>query len=67
VLTAGISIGGIIAAIKFLGDKFDDFKLETKEHFNRLETKQDKHNNLIERMVKVEESTKSAHRRIDGI
>lgn len=32
-----------------------------------LEKKQDKHNNLIERMVVVEQSVKSAHHRIDGI
>ncbi len=32
-----------------------------------LEAKQDKHNNLIERMVRVEDSTKSAHHRIDEI
>ena len=32
-----------------------------------LEKKQDKHNNLIERMYKVEESTKSAHKRIDEL
>ena len=28
-------------------------RLEFKEHFDRLEAKQDKHNNLIERMVVV--------------
>ena len=27
----------------------------------------DKHNNLVERMAIVEQSTKSAHKRIDGI
>lgn len=32
-----------------------------------LEKKQDKHNNLIERMVVVEQSVKSAHHRIDDI
>lgn len=32
-----------------------------------IEQKQDKHNGLIERMTKVEESSKSAHHRIDGI
>nr|DAV17981.1 MAG TPA: hemolysin [Caudoviricetes sp.] len=40
-------------------------RLEFKEHFDRLESKQDKHNNLIERMVVVEQSCKSAHHRID--
>ena len=34
---------------------------------NYLEKKMDKHNNLIERMTKVEESTKSAHHRVDEI
>lgn len=37
------------------------------EKLNTLEKKQDKHNNLIERMVRVEDSTKSAHHRIDGL
>ncbi len=31
-----------------------------------LETKQDKHNGLIERMVVVEQACKSAHHRIDS-
>ncbi len=34
---------------------------------DQLEKKVDKHNGLVERMVKVEESTKSAHHRIDDI
>lgn len=32
-----------------------------------LEKKMDKHNNLIERMTIVEQSSKSAHKRLDGI
>lgn len=32
-----------------------------------LEKKVEKHNNLIERMYKVEESVKSAHKRLDGL
>lgn len=32
-----------------------------------IEEKQNKHNNLIERMVTVEQSVKSAHHRIDQI
>ena len=36
-----------------------------EQQIKRLEEKQDKHNNLVERMVKVEESTKSAHKRLD--
>ena len=38
-----------------------------EEKLTTLEKKQDKHNNLIERMVRVEDSAKSAHHRIDGL
>ena len=34
---------------------------------NELEAKVMKHNNLIERMVAVEDSTKAAHHRIDEL
>jgi len=34
---------------------------------NTLEKKVEKHNSMIERMYKVEESVKSAHKRIDGM
>lgn len=34
---------------------------------DQLEEKVTKHNNLVERMVAVEQSTKSAHHRIDEI
>jgi len=33
----------------------------------QLEKKVEKHNNLVERMVTVEQSTKSAHHRIDDL
>ncbi|MBR1775932.1 hypothetical protein IJ750_02520 [bacterium] len=56
VLSAGIFIGGLSMSIKFI-----------EKQIKRLEDKQDKHNNLIERMVKVEESTRSAHKRLDSI
>lgn len=40
---------------------------DVKGDITTLSTRVDKHNNLIERMVVVEESTKSAHHRIDGL
>ena len=55
-MTAGIFIGGLAMSIKFI-----------EKQIKRLEEKQDKHNCLIERMVKVEERAKSAHKRIDKI
>lgn len=38
-----------------------------EEKVNELGIKQDKHNCLIERMVRVEDSAKSAHHRLDKI
>ena len=38
-----------------------------KEEINTLSNRVDKHNNLVERMAKVEDSTKSAHHRIDHL
>lgn len=37
-----------------------------EEKLNSIEKKQDKHNNLIERMVKAEDSVKSAHIRLNA-
>ena len=53
-VSAGIFIGGLATSIKFI-----------EGQIKRLEIKQDKHNNLIERMAIVEQSVKSAHKRID--
>lgn len=54
IISAGIAIGSYTKSLKYI-----------EEHINRLEEKQDKHNSLIERMVAVEQSVKSAHHRID--
>ncbi len=48
-------------------EKIKENQEHTKEHIKRLEEKQDKHNNLIERMVRVEDSAKSAHKRLDDL
>lgn len=50
------SFGGIMAA-----NRLTTYRLE------QLEEKVKKHNNLVERMAIVEQSTKSAHHRIDEI
>lgn len=66
-LTTGniITIGGYLISF---GVVFGMVKTELRsltKQIDRLEKKQDKHNGLIERMVVVEQSTKSAHHRID--
>lgn len=52
---------------EFFSEKIRDIKDDFKEQLNRVENKQDKHNNLIERITLVESSTNSAHKRIDEI
>lgn len=59
-------IGSIITAVT--SSKLTAYKIEElKENFKKLEEKVDRHNNLVERMAIVEQSTKSAHRRLDEI
>ncbi|MCQ2471354.1 MAG: hypothetical protein MJ147_04880 [Clostridia bacterium] len=50
------TMGGIIASSRL-----------TSYRISQLEKKVEKHNNLVERMVSVEDSVKSAHHRIDEI
>ena len=50
-LAYAISLGAVYGSIK--------------QRLKYLETKMDKHNCLVERMVVVEQSCKSAHNRID--
>ena len=50
-----------------LNEKIKSNQEHTKDHIDRLEQKQDKHNNLIERMAIVEQSTKSSHHRQDDL
>jgi hypothetical protein len=58
----GILITVVLQAL-YIAFKIGRFE----EKLVALEKKQDKHNNLIERMVRVEDSVKSAHKRLDDI
>ena len=53
--------------LKHTDEKIDERSKRTDEKIADLASKVDKHNNLIERMVVVEQSTKSAHHRLDDI
>lgn len=57
---AGILITVVIQAL-YIAFKIGKFE----EKLTALEKKQDKHNNLIERMVRVEDKASSAHHRLD--
>ena len=62
-----LELAGILVTVIIQG-LYVAFKLgKFEEKLTALEKKQEKHNNLIERMVRVEDSTRSAHKRIDDI
>ena len=56
---AGTAIGSIAGVLT--ANKLTNYRI------SQLEEKVNKHNNLIERMMAVEQSVKSAHKRIDEI
>lgn len=53
----------VVGQALFIAYKIGRFE----EKLNILDAKQTKHNNLIERMTRVEDSTRSAHKRLDDI
>lgn len=62
-----LELAGILLTVIIQG-LYVAFKLgKFEEKLVTLEKKQDRHNNLIERMVRVEDSVKSAHKRLDDI
>ena len=58
----GILITVVIQAL-YIAFKIGRFE----EKLNSIEKKQEKHNNLIERMVRVEDSVEAVHKRLDDI
>lgn len=62
-----IELASILITIIFQG-LYVAYKLgKFEEKLVTLEKKQDRHNSLIERMVRVEDSVKSAHKRLDNL
>lgn len=71
VITSICSLVGVIITVIY-GNKKQaketrSYKDLTTYKIEQLEKKQDKHNTLIERMYKVEDSNKSAHHRMDDL
>lgn len=71
IIVAIIAFIGTLAGSYFANSKTTAVMQEQikglKEDINILSTRVDKHNNLVERMSAVEQSTKSAHHRIDHL
>lgn len=71
IIVAIIAFIGTLAGSYFANSKTTAVMQEQikgiKEDIKTLSTRVDKHNNLVERMAKVEDSIKSAHHRIDHL
>lgn len=64
ILVAGFSlVGTLVGSLTGImtANKLTTYRIE------QLEKKVEKHNNLAERMIKVEQSTSSAHHRLDRL
>lgn len=64
IIVALLSLAGTLGG-SFLGVRQSNKLMNYR--MDELEKKVSKHNNLVERMVKVEASAKSAHHRIDDL
>jgi len=62
-----IFLSKLNTCVEVLKNTIESHKENNDKQFERLEKIQNKHNNLIERMVVVEQSSKSAHNRIDDV
>lgn len=75
VVVALVTAAGSVGGAALINNKSHAVLVERVERSNELlhckidtlSERVDKHNSLIERMVVVEQSTKAAHKRIDGI
>lgn len=71
ILVALLSLAGTLAGSYMANNKTSAVMQEQikdiKEDIGTLSARVDKHNNLVERMAVVEQSTKSAHHRLDEL
>jgi len=60
-------VGIYTATIKFMGQQIESLKETLLQDKKELKEEMSKYNNVLERMIITEQSTKSAHKRIDDI
>ena len=69
IIVAALALVGTLGGSYLANQKtvavMDEKIKDVKEDISELSARVSKHNNLVERMVVVEQSTKSAHKRLD--
>jgi len=66
-VSIGIFIGVFKATVNFMQEQIIDIKQNLKEDKQELKEEMRKYNSVLERMIICEQSTKSAHKRIDDL
>jgi cell division protein FtsL len=66
-IAVGIFIGVFKTTISFMQEQIADIKTNLKEDKKELKDEMQKYNNVLSRMIIVEQAAKSAHHRIDNM
>lgn len=70
-ITGGMSLLGVVFSnlrSRRTTEALLDYRIrEVQKDVQKLSERVDKHNNLVERMAAVEQSTRSAHHRLDNV
>lgn len=66
-IAIGIFIGVFKTTIAFMQVQIAEIKQNLKDDKQELKEEMARYNNVLERMIIVEQSAKSAHHRIDGM
>ena len=66
-VSVGIFIGVFKTTVTFMQEQISEIKEDLKTDKQELKDEMRKYNNVLERMIIAEQSTKSAHKRIDTL
>ena len=66
-IAVGIFIGVFKTTVAFMQQQIAEIKQNLKDDKQELKDEMARYNNVLERMIIVEQSTKSAHKRIDNL
>ena len=66
-ISVGIFIGVFKTTVSFMQQQITEIKAALKADKQELKDEMRKYNSILERMIICEQSTKSAHHRIDGL
>lgn len=66
-ISVGIFIGVFKTSLAFMQQQIGEIKNDLKADKQELKDEMRKYNNILERMIIAEQSTKAAHHRIDTI